>query len=76
MFTLEKKFRFRPHAMIQYGTLNASFIEGIKSLCQHNLSLFVFLGRMHVHGDWGLNEGLVDIPDKEDVDAMFERERG
>lgn len=47
MFTLEKKFRFRPHAMIQYGTLNASFIEGIKSLCQHNLSLFVFLGRMH-----------------------------
>ena len=31
---------------------------------------------MHVHGDWGLNEVLVDIPDKEDVDAMFERERG
>ena len=31
---------------------------------------------MHVHEDWGLNEGFVDILDKEDVDAMFERERG
>jgi len=28
-----------------------------------------------VCGDEGLNEGLVDIPDKEDVEAMFERER-
>ena len=31
---------------------------------------------MHVRGDWGLNKGLVDIPNKEDVDVMFEPERG